>query len=158
MQFELIEPLNKLFKDEVRELGEVLGMPHDLVWRQPFPGPGLAIRIMGEITEPRLEKVRDSDLILREEIAKAGLNEKIWQYFTVDTGVSSVGVTGDFRSYDTVIAIRAITSIDGMTADFAEIDWQVLAEVSRRITNEVKGVNRVVYDITAKPPATVEWE
>ena len=158
MQFELIEPLNKLFKDEVRELGEVLGMPHDLVWRQPFPGPGLAIRIMGEITEPRLEKVRDSDLILREEIAKSGLNEKIWQYFTVDTGVSSVGVTGDFRSYDTVIAIRAITSIDGMTADFAEIDWQVLAEVSRRITNEVKGVNRVVYDITAKPPATVEWE
>lgn len=158
MQFELIEPLNKLFKDEVRELGEVLGMPHDLVWRQPFPGPGLAIRIMGEITEPRLEKVRDSDLILREEIAKAGLNEKIWQYFTVDTGVSSVGVTGDFRSYDTVIAIRAITSIDGMTADFAEIAWQVLAEVSRRITNEVKGVNRVVYDITAKPPATVEWE
>lgn len=158
MQFELIEPLNKLFKDEVRELGEVLGMPHDLVWRQPFPGPGLAIRIMGEITEPRLEKVRDSDLILREEIAKAGLNEKIWQYFTVDTGVSSVGVTGDFRSYDTVIAIRAITSIDGMTADFAEIDWKVLSEVSRRITNEVKGVNRVVYDITAKPPATVEWE
>lgn len=158
MQFELIEPLNKLFKDEVRELGEVLGMPHDLVWRQPFPGPGLAIRIMGEITDERLDKVRDSDLILREEIAKAGLNEKIWQYFTVDTGVSSVGVTGDFRSYDTVIAIRAITSIDGMTADFAEIDWSVLAEVSRRITNEVKGVNRVVYDITAKPPATVEWE
>ncbi|MDR0899464.1 MAG: glutamine-hydrolyzing GMP synthase, partial [Lactobacillaceae bacterium] len=158
LQFTLIEPLNKLFKDEVRELGEVLGMPHDLVWRQPFPGPGLSIRVIGEITEPRLEIVRESDWILREEIAKAGLTGDVWQYFTVDTGIQSVGVTGDFRSYDTVLAIRAITSIDGMTADFARLDWDVLAEVSRRITNEVKGVNRVVYDITAKPPATVEWE
>ena len=158
MQFELIEPLNTLFKDEVRALGTALGMPDEVVWRQPFPGPGLAIRVMGEITAERLETVRESDAILREEIAKAGLDRDIWQYFTVNTGVRSVGVMGDVRTYDYTIAIRAITSIDGMTADFARIPWDVLQKISVRIVNEVDHVNRIVYDITSKPPATVEWE
>lgn len=158
MQFKLIEPLNTLFKDEVRALGTALGMPDEVVWRQPFPGPGLAIRVMGEITEEKLETVRESDAILREEIAKAGLDRDIWQYFTVNTGVRSVGVMGDGRTYDYTIAIRAITSIDGMTADFAKIPWEVLQKISVRIVNEVDHVNRIVYDITSKPPATVEWE
>ena len=158
MRFSLIEPLNTLFKDEVRALGEALGLPHEIVWRQPFPGPGLAIRVMGEITEEKLETVRESDAILREEIAKAGLDRDIWQYFTVNTGVRSVGVMGDGRTYDYTIAIRAITSIDGMTADFAKIPWEVLQKISVRIVNEVDHVNRIVYDITSKPPATVEWE
>ncbi|KZX37690.1 glutamine-hydrolyzing GMP synthase [Wohlfahrtiimonas chitiniclastica] len=158
MKFKLIEPLNTLFKDEVRLLGEELGMPAHLVWRQPFPGPGLAIRILGDITEDKLEIVRDSDFILREEIAKAGLDRDIWQYFTVLTGLKSVGVMGDGRTYDYTIAIRAITSIDGMTADFARIPWDILQKISVRIVNEVKHVNRIVYDITSKPPATVEWE
>lgn len=158
MQFELIEPLNTLFKDEVRALGTALGMPDEVVWRLPFPGPGLAIRVMGEITAERLETVRESDAILREEIAKAGLDRDIWQYFTVNTGVRSVGVMGDGRTYDYTIAIRAITSIDGMTADFARIPWDVLQKISVRIVNEVDHVNRIVYDITSKPPATVEWE
>ena len=158
MQFELIEPLNTLFKDEVRALGTALGMPDEVVWRQPFPGPGLAIRVRGEITAERLETDRESDAILREEIAKAGLDRDIWQYFTVNTGVRSVGVMGDGRTYDYTIAIRAITSIDGMTADFARIPWDVLQKISVRIVNEVDHVNRIVYDITSKPPATVEWE
>ncbi|MGO0154621.1 glutamine-hydrolyzing GMP synthase [Leuconostoc mesenteroides] len=158
MQFQLIEPLNTLFKDEVRELGEKLNMPHEMVWRQPFPGPGLGIRILGDITEDKLEIVRDSDWILRDEIAKAGLEGDIWQYFTVLTGVRSVGVMGDYRTYDYTIAIRAITSVDGMTADFARIPWELLQKISARIVNEVGHINRVVYDITAKPPATVEWE
>lgn len=158
MQFELIEPLNTLYKDEVRALGTELGMPDEIVWRQPFPGPGLAIRVMGEITEEKLETVRESDAILREEIAKAGLDRDVWQYFTVNTGVRSVGVMGDGRTYDYTIAIRAITSIDGMTADFAKIPWDVLQKISVRIVNEVDHVNRIVYDITSKPPATVEWE
>ena len=158
MQFELIEPLNTLFKDEVRALGTELGMPDEVVWRQPFPGPGLAIRVMGEITEEKLETVRESDAILREEIAKAGLDRDVWQYFTVNTGVRSVGVMGDGRTYDYTIAIRAITSIDGMTADFAKLPWEVLQKISVRIVNEVEHVNRIVYDITSKPPATVEWE
>lgn len=158
MQFELIEPLNTLFKDEVRALGTALDMPDEIVWRQPFPGPGLAIRVMGEITAERLETVRESDAILREEIAKAGLDRDIWQYFTVNTGVRSVGVMGDGRTYDYTIAIRAITSIDGMTADIARIPWDVLQKISVRIVNEVDHVNRIVYDITSKPPATVEWE
>ncbi|SUN09966.1 GMP synthase [Streptococcus agalactiae] len=158
MQFELIEPLNTLFKDEVRALGTALGMPDEVVWRQPFPGPGLAIRVMGEITEEKLETVRESDAILREEIAKAGLDRDVWQYFTVNTGVRSVGVMGDGRTYDYTIAIRAITSIDGMTADFAQLPWDVLKKISTRIVNEVDHVNRIVYDITSKPPATVEWE
>ncbi len=158
MKFKLIEPVNTLFKDEVRLLGEELGMPAHLVWRQPFPGPGLAIRILGDITEEKLEIVRDSDLILREEIAKAGLDRDIWQYFTVLTGLKSVGVMGDTRTYDYTLAIRAITSVDGMTADFARIPWDVLQKISVRLVNEVKHVNRIVYDITSKPPATVEWE
>ncbi len=158
MQFKLIEPLNTLFKDEVRALGTALGMPDEIVWRQPFPGPGLAIRVMGEITEEKLKTVRESDAILREEIAKAGLDRDVWQYFTVNTGVRSVGVMGDGRTYDYTIAIRAITSIDGMTADFAKLPWEVLQKISVRIVNEVDHVNRIVYDITSKPPATVEWE
>ena len=158
IQFQLIEPLNKLFKDEVRLLGEKLGMPHELVWRQPFPGPGLGIRVLGEVTEDKLEIVRESDAILRDEIAKQGLDSEVWQYFTVLPGVRSVGVMGDGRTYDHTIAIRAITSVDGMTADFAKLPWDVLEEISRRIVNETDHVNRVVYDITAKPPATVEWE
>ena len=158
MQFELIEPLNTLFKDEVRALGTQLGMPDEIVWRQPFPGPGLGIRVMGELTPEKIEVVRESDAILREEIKAAGLERDIWQYFTVNTGVRSVGVMGDGRTYDYTVAIRAITSIDGMTADFARIPWDVLQKISVRIVNEVAHVNRIVYDITSKPPATVEWE
>ncbi|CAM3222398.1 glutamine-hydrolyzing GMP synthase [Vagococcus fessus] len=158
MQFKLIEPLNTLFKDEVRALGIELGMPEELVWRQPFPGPGLGIRVLGEITEEKLEIVRESDAILREEIAAAGLDRDIWQYFTVLPGIRSVGVMGDGRTYDYTVGLRAITSIDGMTADFARIDWDVLQKISVRIVNEVAHVNRIVYDITSKPPATVEWE
>ena len=158
MNFKLIEPLRKLFKDEVRELGEKLGIPHDLVWRQPFPGPGLGIRVLGEVTEDKLKIVRESDAILREEIKKAGLQEKIWQYFTVLPGIRSVGVMGDGRTYDYTIGIRAVTSIDGMTADFAQIPWDVLGHISDRIVNEVDNVNRIVYDVTSKPPSTIEWE
>ena len=158
MQFQLIEPLNTLFKDEVRALGTQLGMPDEIVWRQPFPGPGLAIRVLGDLTEEKLETVRESDAILREEIAKAGLERDVWQYFTVNTDVRSVGVMGDGRTYDYTIAIRAITSIDGMTADFARLPWDVLQKISVRIVNEVDHVNRIVYDITSKPPATVEWQ
>ncbi|QIL45840.1 glutamine-hydrolyzing GMP synthase [Vagococcus coleopterorum] len=158
MQFKLIEPLNTLFKDEVRALGIQLGMPESLVWRQPFPGPGLGIRVLGEITEEKLEIVRESDAILREEIALAGLDRDIWQYFTVLPGIRSVGVMGDGRTYDYTVGLRAITSIDGMTADFARIPWDVLQKISVRIVNEVAHVNRIVYDITSKPPATVEWE
>ncbi|WP_137597022.1 glutamine-hydrolyzing GMP synthase [Paucilactobacillus kaifaensis] len=158
MHFELIEPLRTLFKDEARELGEKLGMPHDLVWRQPFPGPGLGIRVIGELTEEKLTIVRDSDAILREEMKKAGLDEEIWQYFTVLPGIRSVGVMGDGRTYDYTVGIRAVTSIDGMTADFARIPWDVLQEISVRIVNEVKHVNRIVYDVTSKPPSTIEWE
>ena len=157
MQFELIEPLNTLFKDEVRALGTELGMPDEIVWRQPF-WESLAIRVMGDLTPEKIAVVRDSDAILREEIAAAGLDRDVWQYFTVNTGVRSVGVMGDIRTYDYTLAIRAITSIDGMTAEFAKLPWDVLQKISVRIVNEVDHINRVVYDITSKPPATVEWE
>lgn len=158
MQFQLIEPLNTLFKDEVRALGTELGLPDDMVWRQPFPGPGLGIRILGEITEDKLEIVRESDAILREEIAKAGLQREIWQYFTALTNMRSVGVMGDQRTYDYAVAIRAVTSIDGMTADWAHIPFDVLSVISSRIVNEVPHVNRVLLDITSKPPGTIEFE
>ncbi|MGG0179168.1 glutamine-hydrolyzing GMP synthase [Gottfriedia acidiceleris] len=158
MQFTLIEPLNTLFKDEVRAVGTELGIPDAIVWRQPFPGPGLGIRVLGEITDQKLEIVRESDAILREEIALAGLDKEIWQYFTVLPDIRSVGVMGDERTYDYTVGIRAVTSIDGMTADWARIDWDVLQKISTRIVNEVKHVNRIVYDVTSKPPATIEWE
>lgn len=158
MQFKLIEPLNTLFKDEVRVLGTELGMPDEIVWRQPFPGPGLGIRIMGAVTEEKLEIVRESDWILRDEISKAGLDRDIWQYFTVLPDIRSVGVMGDARTYDYAIGIRAVTSIDGMTSDWARIPWDVLEKISVRLVNEVNHINRVLYDVTSKPPATIEWE
>ncbi|MGL4972815.1 MAG: glutamine-hydrolyzing GMP synthase [Culicoidibacterales bacterium] len=158
MEFKLIEPLDTLFKDEVRQLGIELGLSPQLVWRQPFPGPGLAIRIIGDVTEEKLHIVRESDAILHEEVVNFGLQKDVWQYFTVLTNLRSVGVMGDQRTYDYTLGIRAVSSIDGMTADFAKLPWEMLQKVSVRIVNEVPGVNRIVYDITSKPPATIEWE
>lgn len=158
MQFSLIEPLRDLFKDEVRRVGEEIGVPGHIVWRQPFPGPGLAIRVLGEITDEALHLVRESDAILREEIAKAGLDRDVWQYFTVLPNVRSVGVMGDERTYSHAIGIRAVTSIDGMTSDWARLPYEVLDKISSRIVNEVQGVNRILYDVTSKPPSTIEWE
>lgn len=155
---EIIEPLRMLFKDEVRQLGIELGLSPVLVWRQPFPGPGLAIRIIGEITDEKLETLQDADYIFREEIAKAGLDKDIHQYFAVLTNMRSVGVMGDGRTYDYTLALRGVTTTDFMTADFAKIPYEVLEKVSARIVNEVKNINRVVYDVTTKPPATIEWE
>lgn len=155
---EIIEPLRLLFKDEVRRLGIALGLSETLVWRQPFPGPGLAIRIIGEITDEKLEILQDADYIFREEIAKAGLDRSIHQYFAVLTNMRSVGVMGDGRTYDYTLALRGVTTTDFMTADFARIPYEVLETVSARIVNECKCINRVVYDVTTKPPATIEWE
>ena len=155
---EIIEPLRNLFKDEVRKVGEELDIPADIVWRQPFPGPGLAIRIIGSITKEKLDILRDSDHIFREEIANAGLQHQINQYFTVLTDMRSVGVMGDERTYDYTLALRAVTTTDFMTADWARIPYDLLEKISNRIVNEVKHINRIVYDITSKPPATIEWE
>ena len=158
MEFELIEPLNTLFKDEVRQLGLELGLPEEIVFRQPFPGPGLGIRVLGEVTEEKLEIVRDSDFILREEIKKAGLERDVWQYFTALPNIKSVGVMGDERTYEHPVALRAVTSTDAMTADWAHLPYDFMAKVSNEIINKVRGVNRVCYDISSKPPSTIEWE
>ena len=158
MRMELVEPLRYLFKDEVREVGLALGLPEEMVFRQPFPGPGLAIRIIGEVTHDKLETLRAADRIVMDEVRRCDLYREIWQNFAVLTDSRSVGVTGDFRTYGSVIAIRAVTSEDAMTADWARIPHEVLARISSRIANEVPSVNRVVYDITSKPPGTIEWE
>lgn len=154
----VIEPLKDLFKDEVRKVGEMLGLPHELVWRQPFPGPGLGVRIIGEVTEQKVKLLQEADAILRDEMDKCGYAGEMAQFFAVLPGVKTVGVMGDARTYDELIAIRAVTTDDFMTADFAKIPYDILGRVSNRIINEVKNVNRVVYDITSKPPGTVEWE
>jgi GMP synthase (glutamine-hydrolysing) len=158
MRLRLIEPLRELFKDEVRVLGKELGLPDEIVWRQPFPGPGLAIRILGPVTKQRLALLREADAIVQEEIRKAGLYTKIWQAFAVLLPIRTVGVMGDQRTYDNVMAVRAVTSLDGMTADWARLPHELLATISTRLINEVKGVNRVVYDVSSKPPSTIEWE
>jgi GMP synthase (glutamine-hydrolysing) len=158
MKLKLIEPLRELFKDEVRRVGEALGMPHDVLYRQPFPGPGLAVRCLGDLTEPRLSVLRKADAIVDEEIRAADLYDSVWQAFAVLLPVRSVGVMGDDRTYDETCVIRAVSSSDGMTADWARLPHDLLAKMSARITNEVKGINRVAYDISSKPPSTIEWE
>ena len=158
MRLELIEPLRELFKDEVRQVGTEIGLPRELVMRQPFPGPGLAVRMLGDITRERLEVLRSADTIVIEEIRKAGLYEKVWQSFAVLLPVRTVGVMGDERTYENVIAVRVVDSLDAMTADWSRVPYEVLARMSNRIINSVKGVNRVVYDISSKPPSTIEWE
>lgn len=158
MKLKLLEPLRTLYKDEVRQVGLELGIPEEIVWRQPFPGPGLGIRIIGEITKEKLEIVRESDAILREEIKNANLDREIWQYFTVLTNIRSVGMRNSERTYDYTVGIRAVHSTDGMTSRWAKIPYDVLEKISERIVTEVPHVNRVVYDITTKPPATIEWE
>jgi GMP synthase (glutamine-hydrolysing) len=158
MRFKLLEPLRELFKDEVRQLGAILGLPPAVIWRQPFPGPGLAIRVLGEVTEERLALLREADAIVQEEVRAAGLERDLWQAFAVLLPVRTVGVMGDFRTYAQVIALRAVMSQDAMTADWARLPYDLLGKVSSRIINEVKGVNRVVFDISSKPPSTIEWE
>jgi len=158
LKFKLIEPLRELFKDEVRELGKELGLPDEIVKRHPFPGPGLAIRIVGEVKPDYLRILRDSDAIVLEEIKKANLYNKVWQSFAVFLPIKTVGVMGDVRTYEYVIAVRIVESTDGMTADWFKVPYEVLERISNRIINEVQGVNRVVYDITSKPPGTIEWE
>jgi GMP synthase (glutamine-hydrolysing) len=158
MRMRLVEPLRLLFKDEVRRVGEELGMPEAMVWRQPFPGPGLAIRIIGEVTAERLEILRAADAILQEEIRRAGLYRDLWQSFAVLPAIRSVGVQGDERTYAYPIVIRAVTSEDAMTADWARLPYDLLETISSRIINEIPGVNRVALDLSSKPPATIEWE
>ena len=158
MKFTLVEPLRNLFKDEVRRVGEELGLPEEIVWRQPFPGPGLAVRIIGEVTPERLDLLRAADQVVFQEIKRAGLLREIWQSFAVLPAVRSVGVMGDERTYGYPIVLRAVTSEDAMTADWARLESDLLERISNRIVNEVPGINRVVYDITSKPPGTIEWE
>ena len=158
MDFELCEPLRWLFKDEVRRVGEELGLPEEMVWRQPFPGPGLAIRIIGEVTPERLEILRHADAVIRDEIRRAGLEREIWQAFAVLPAIKSVGVMGDARTYEYPIILRAVTSEDAMTADWARLPYDLLERISSRVINEVAGVNRVALDISSKPPGTIEWE
>jgi GMP synthase (glutamine-hydrolysing) len=158
MRMELVEPLRLLFKDEVRRVGEELGLPERMVWRQPFPGPGLAIRIIGEVTRERLEILRAADAVLQEEVRRAGLYRELWQSFAVLPAIKSVGVQGDERTYAYPIVIRAVTSEDAMTADWARLPYDLLETISSRIINEISGVNRVALDISSKPPSTIEWE
>jgi GMP synthase (glutamine-hydrolysing) len=158
MDFDLVEPLRNLFKDEVRAVGIQLGLPDEIVWRQPFPGPGLGVRIVGEVTREIVSVLQAADLIVREELHRAGLDREIWQAFAVLPDIRSVGVMGDERTYARPVIIRAVTSEDAMTADWARLPYDLLESMSSRIINEVDGVNRVAYDITSKPPGTIEWE
>ena len=158
LQFELVEPIRLLYKDEVRMVGVELGLPHGMVYRQPFPGPGLGVRCLGAITRDRLEALRESDAILREEFAKNGLESKVWQFFTVVPDFKTVGVKNDLRSYEWPVIIRAVNTVDAMTATIEEIPYSILSHITERITHEVKGVNRVLYDLTPKPTGTIEWE